>query len=393
MPILVQKYGGSSVADIDKIKAIALKLKARREQGYDLVVIVSAMAGTTDALLALAHQVTASPQKRELDMLLTTGERTTMALLSMALNDLGIPAISFTGSQSGIITNDSHVNARIIEVRPYRVRDELTRGKVVIIAGFQGVSYKREVTTLGRGGSDTTAVAMAAALGAESCEIYSDVDGVFSGDPRVVDQAQKLREIDYEEMQELAECGARVLNAQAIEFARRAQIPIDALSTFAAGSGTRVQRLCSDARHLAGVAGQKNLARLALSQPSPRCVGELIDLLAARDLEMLDISQSNGRFTLMLSLDNLHAFGALEEALKARLGELIEIELGWARISAVGQGIGADQRLLCQAIEAISRAGIDIDAIHTEKNRLSFVVAVEALDRGVRALHQSLIFG
>lgn len=391
VPILVQKYGGSSVADIDKIKAIALKLKARREQGYDLVVIVSAMAGTTDALLDLAHQVTARPQKRELDMLLTTGERTTMALLSMALNDLGIPAISFTGSQSGIITNDSHVNARIIEVRPYRVRDELARGKIVIIAGFQGVSYKREVTTLGRGGSDTTAVAMAAALGAECCEIYSDVDGVFSGDPRVVDQALKLREIDYEEMQDLAECGARVLNAQAVEFARRARIPIDALSTFAGGSGTRVTQLSEGARHLAGIAGQRNLVRLALSQPSPQRVGELIELLTARDVEMLDIGQSNGRFSLMISLDNLHAFGALEEALRARLGGSIALEPGWGRISAVGQGIGSDQRLLWRAIAALSGAGIAVDAIHTEKNRLSFVVAVEVLDRGVRAVHGALM--
>lgn len=391
MPILVQKYGGSSVADIDKIKSIARKLKARREQGYDLVVIVSAMAGTTDALLRLAHQVTAAPQRRELDMLLTTGERTTMALLSMALNDLGIPAISFTGSQSGIITSDSHVNARIIEVRPYRVRDELARGKVVIIAGFQGVSYKREVTTLGRGGSDTTAVAMAAALGAECCEIYSDVDGVFSGDPRVVEQAQKLREIDYEEMQALAECGARVLNAQAVEFARLAQIPIDALSTFAAGSGTRVSHLDKGARHLAGVAGQKDLVRLALQPADVDKIGTLLDLLSARDIEALDLGQSGDRLTLMISLDNLHAFGALEEALKAKFGAAIAIEKGLGRVSAVGQGIGGDLRLLALAIAALARSAIAIDAIHAEKSRVSFTVAAEAVDRGVRAVHGALI--
>lgn len=390
MPILVQKYGGSSVADIDKIKAIALKLKARREQGYDLVVIVSAMAGTTDALLDLARRVTPTPQKRELDMLLTTGERTTMALLSMALNDLGIPAISFTGSQSGIITSDSHVNARIIEVRPYRVRDELERGKVVIVAGFQGVSYRREVTTLGRGGSDTTAVAMAAALGAESCEIYSDVDGVFSGDPRVVPQAKKLREIDYEEMQELSECGARVLNAQAVEFARLAQIPIDALSTFEPGSGTRVTRLAEETRHLAGVSGQKNLVRLALTSTPADKVSALLDLLIARDIAPIDLGQQSDRLSLLVSLDNVHAFGALEEELRSLFGAALSIEPNVGRVSAVGQGIGGQTRLIAKALNALTREHIAVDSLHAEKNRVSFTVCVQDIDRAVRAVHQSL---
>ncbi len=392
MPILVQKYGGSSVADIDKIKAIALKLKARREQGYDLVVIVSAMAGTTDALLDLARRVTPTPQKRELDMLLTTGERTTMALLSMALNDLGIPAISFTGSQSGIITSDSHVNARIIEVRPYRVRDELERGKIVIIAGFQGVSYRREVTTLGRGGSDTTAVAMAAALGAESCEIYSDVDGVFTGDPRVVPQAKKLREIDYEEMQELSECGARVLNAQAVEFARLAQIPIDALSTFESGSGTRVTRLAEGTRHLAGVSGQKNLVRLALTPAPADKVSALLDLLIARDIAPIDLGQRSDRLSLLVSLDNVHAFGALEEEMRSLLGSALTVEREVGRVSAVGQGIGSQTRLIAEALQALAREHIAVDSLHAEKHRVSFTVATQDIDRAVRAVHESLNF-
>ncbi|MDR0965210.1 MAG: aspartate kinase [Myxococcales bacterium] len=392
MPILVQKYGGSSVADIDKIKAIALKLKSRREQGYDLVVIVSAMAGTTDALLRLAHEVTAAPKKRELDMLLTTGERTTMALLSMALNDLGIPAISFTGSQSGIITNDSHINARIIEVRPYRVRDELERGKVVIIAGFQGVSYKREVTTLGRGGSDTTAVAMAAALGAECCEIYSDVDGVFSGDPRIVEQARKLREIDYEEMQELAECGAKVLNAQAVEFARKANIPIDALSTFTSGSGTRVTQLgLEGARHIAGVTGQKNLVRLALTPASPEAIQVLLSLLAERDVEPLDPTSNGGRFSLLVSLDNVHAFGALEESLRSRLGDILRVETGLGRLSIVGQGLGADSSCLSRVLAILAVERIEIDALHVEKHRISAVIAMEALGQAIRAVHHGIV--
>lgn len=205
MGIVVQKYGGSSVADLDRIQRVADRVAATRAAGHGVVVVVSAMGDTTDELLGLARRVTENPSRRELDMLLSAGERISMALLSLALNARGVPALSFTGSQSGIITNDVHTNARIVEVRPYRVQDELAQGKVVIVAGYQGVSYKKEVTTLGRGGSDTTAVALAAALDAERCEIYSDVDGVYSADPRQVPEARRLAEISYEEMQELAE--------------------------------------------------------------------------------------------------------------------------------------------------------------------------------------------
>src|SRR5919106_945290 len=202
-----------------------------REQGHDVVVVVSAMGDTTDELLAMAKQVSPNPERRELDMLLTAGERISMALLSIAIRDLGGDAISFTGSQSGIITNDRHVDARIIEVRPFRVQDELARGRVVVIAGYQGVSYRREVTTLGRGGSDTTAVAMAAALNADYCEICSDVDGVYSADPRVVTAARRIGTLSYEETQEMAESGAKVLNAQAVEFAKEKGIAIYARAT------------------------------------------------------------------------------------------------------------------------------------------------------------------
>src|SRR5437870_3902437 len=217
--IVVQKYGGSSVADVDKIRQVADRVARAKAAGKDVVVVVSAMGDTTDELLALAKKLTDSPARRELDMLLSAGERISMALLSMALNARGVPAVSFTGSQSGIVTNDSHTNARIVEVRPFRVQDELAQDRVVIVAGYQGVSYRREVTTLGRGGSDTTAVALAAALEAD-CEIYSDVEGVYTADPRVVPDARRLAELSYEEMQELAESGARVLNAQAVEYAK-----------------------------------------------------------------------------------------------------------------------------------------------------------------------------
>src|SRR6266568_2239969 len=231
MPIVVQKYGGSSVADAEKIRAVAARVMQTKAQGYDVVVVVSAMGDTTDDLLGLAKKISPNPDRRELDMLLTAGERIAMALLSMAIRELGGDAISFTGSQSGIITNDRHVDARIIEVRPVRVQDELAAGKIVVIAGYQGVSYRREVTTLGRGGSDTTAVAMAAALGAEYCEICSDVDGVYTADPRVVPVARRIGTLSYEETQELAESGAKVLNAQAVEFAKEKGIAIYARAT------------------------------------------------------------------------------------------------------------------------------------------------------------------
>src|SRR5246500_1279691 len=231
MSIVVQKYGGSSVADAGRLRLVAERIMRTKGQGHDVVVVVSAMGDTTDDLLGLAKQVSPNPDRRELDMLLSAGERISMALLSMAIRELGGDAISFTGSQSGIITNDRHVDARIIEVRPYRVEDELARGKIVVVAGYQGVSYRKEITTLGRGGSDTTAVAMAAALGAEWCEICSDVDGVYTADPRLVSQARRIPALSYEESQELAESGARVLNAQAIEFAKEKGIAIYARAT------------------------------------------------------------------------------------------------------------------------------------------------------------------
>ena len=281
MSIVVQKYGGSSVADVARVQKVADKVAAARAAGRDVVVVVSAMGDTTDELLALARQVCESPARRELDMLLSAGERISMALLSMALNARGVPAVSFTGSQSGIVTNDAHTNARIVEVRPYRVQDELVRGRVVIVAGYQGVSYKKEVTTLGRGGSDTSAVALAAALDAD-CEIYSDVEGVFTADPRVVPAARRLAEIGYEEMQELAEAGAKVLNAQAVEFAKEKGIAIYARAT--RGGGETIVR-----RHpprlpgrVVGVASEAGLVIVTMADDGPALVLELLALLDER---------------------------------------------------------------------------------------------------------------
>jgi aspartate kinase len=392
VPIVVQKYGGSSVADPTKIKAVARKIADKRRAGYDVCVVVSAMGDTTDELLTLSKRVTENPQKRELDMLLTAGERISMALLSMALNDLGVAAISFTGSQSGIITNDSHTHAQIVEVRPYRVRDELELGKVVIVAGYQGVSYKREITTLGRGGSDTTAVALAAALSAEACEIYSDVDGVFSADPRVVPQAQKLKEIDYEEMQEMAEAGARVLNAQAVEFARKAGIAIDALSTFKSEGGTRV-RAIGNVHRVTGVAGEKEMVVLTLKEATPAAVCELCEFLDGRGVAAQQLAFGAGAASLPVPLENLHGYGAFKEALAQRFGERVTLREGVGMVSAVGVGINADHGHLRRAVAEIEALGVPVLGVHTSPLKLSILVPVDKVPACVQRLHQALVEG
>src|SRR5215207_3737944 len=273
MSVIVQKYGGSSVADVRKLTQVAERVMRTRQLGHDLVVVVSAMGDTTDELLGMAKQVSPNPDRRELDMLLSAGERISMALLSMAIRERGGDAISFTGSQSGIITNDRHIDARIIEVRPFRVQDELSRGRIVVVAGYQGVSYRREVTTLGRGGSDTTAVAMAAALDAEYCEICSDFDGVYSADPRVVPAASRIGSLSYEETQEMAEAGARVLNAQAVEFAKEKGIAIYARAT--------ASPLPGDDPSADGTVVRRH---------PPRMPGTVVGVASERDVFVIDVS-------------------------------------------------------------------------------------------------------
>src|SRR5499426_1371114 len=260
--IVVQKYGGSSVADTDKIRLVAKRIAKTKAEGKKVVVVVSAMGKTTNQLIEKAKAISSSPSRRELDMLLTCGEREAMSLLTMALIEEGLEAISFTGSQAGILTNDRHSGARIIEVRPFRVEDELDRGKVVIVAGFQGVSYKREITTLGRGGTDTTAVALAAALRADYCEICSDVDGVYTADPRVVEAAKLLEAISYDEMLELAAQGAKVLHDAAVEFARKSGIALYARATNKDGGGTRIDFAPDRECHVAAATGQAPLVRV-----------------------------------------------------------------------------------------------------------------------------------
>ena len=383
MAIVVQKYGGSSVADVEKLGQVADKVVAARQAGDDVVVVVSAMGKTTDQLLALAKQVDETPRRRELDMLLTTGERVSMALLSMAIQKRGQDAISFTGSQSGIITNDRHFDARIIEVRPHRVEDELARGKVVIIAGYQGMSYKREITTLGRGGSDTTAIAMAAALSAERAEIYSDVDGVFTADPRVVPQARHIAELTYEQMQEMADVGAKVLNATAVEFARKAKIAIHARATFAPGRESVVRDQAE--RGSAAVVGQKGIVRARVgSQETLRraltIAGELA--LPARDVS---VDERGASFLLATSL--VPDWGAARARLAREVDGLV-LEQGLGAASVVG-ALGDGSAL--RALEALAGAGLRAESIAHATMRISLLLRDADVDRAVQSLHEAFV--
>jgi len=380
---------------VEKIRQVADRVAAAKASGKDVVVVVSAMGDTTDELLALAKKLTDSPARRELDMLLSAGERISMALLSMALNARGVPAVSFTGSQSGIVTNDSHTNARIVEVRPFRVQDELDRGKVVIVAGYQGVSYKREVTTLGRGGSDTTAVALAAALDAEACEIYSDVEGVYTADPRVVPDARRLAELSYEEMQELAESGARVLNAQAVEFAKQRGIAIYARAT-RGGDETVIRKLAPRAPgRVVGVASETGLVVLSTRGGETSTVGALLSLLDDRETGgkqfHLDATGGAPALSLVLSLENLHDFPRLRRDLAARFPAHVTLREGVGAVSAIGAGINARFENLRRTLEVLSTMGAEALGASTSSFRISVLVEEKHVSEAVRRLHQALV--
>jgi aspartate kinase len=393
--IVVQKYGGSSVADVERIHKVADRIAATKASGQDVVVVVSAMGDTTDDLLALAKQVTANPARRELDMLLSAGERISMAVLSMALNARGVPAVSFTGSQSGIVTNDSHTNARIVEVRPFRVQDELARGKVVIVAGYQGVSYKREVTTLGRGGSDTTAVALAAALEA-TCEIYSDVDGVYTSDPRVVPEARRLSEISYEEMQELAEAGAKVLNAQAVEFAKEKGIAIYARATRGGTGETVIRQFPPRAPgRVVGIASETGVVALTCGGGT-HGLAAMVEVLDGRGAPGKQVvfhegTDGGGLSTLVLSLENVHEYSALRDELRSRLGASLRMREGVGAVSAIGAGINATFANLRRGLRALGELGAPALGVATSSFRISFLLEERQVPEAVRRLHRDLV--
>jgi len=382
----VQKYGGSSVADVDRIRRVAERIAATRDKGSQVVVVVSAMGDTTDELLDLARKVSPDPHRRELDMLLTAGERISMALLSMALDARGVPAVSFTGSQSGIITDGAHTNARILEVRPIRIHDELRKGKVVIVAGYQGVSREREVTTLGRGGSDTTAVALAAALEAEVCEICSDVDGVYTADPRVVPEWKRLSELSHDEMQELSLAGAKVLNAQAVEFARDKGIVIHARSTFEGGPGTRIVQGKPREMRISGVTQDKDL--LVVAAGDAAALGGILERHGAWPRELW-CEGSSARLAV-IPLENVHGLEALLRDLRA--SSAVRVEEGLAQVSVVGSGIGASREALERARRALSGEDvIEPRAVLVSPLRISALVPRDRSDACVRALHAEFV--
>ena len=400
MPIVVQKYGGSSVADVTRIQQVAERIMRTKAAGYDVAVVVSAMGDTTDDLLALARKVSANPDRRELDMLLSAGERISMALLSMAIRERGGDAISFTGSQSGIITNDRHVDARIVEVRPFRVQDELARGRVVVIAGYQGVSYRREVTTLGRGGSDTTAVAMAAALGAEWCEICSDVDGVYTADPRVVPAAQRIGTLTYEETQELAEAGAKVLNAQAVEFAKEKGIAIYARATASAlpgsdpaSDGTVVRRHAPRMPGtVAGVASERDLLVLQVKGDWTRALGVLDECgVSGKQLHVATFGGSADGTTLVISRENLHNEERLRRALTDAFGAEARLIDGLGALSIVGTGINATYQNVRRGLDCLQDNGIPSFGVATSSFRATWLIERGQLDHAVRLLHALFI--
>ena len=388
--IVVQKYGGSSVADTEKIKLVAKRIARTRASGKKVVVVVSAMGKTTNQLIEKAKSISASPSRRELDMLLTCGEREAMSLLSMACSEEGLEAISFTGSQAGILTNDRHSGARIVEVRPFRIEDELARGKVVIVAGFQGVSYKREITTLGRGGSDTTAVALAGALRADYCEICSDVDGVYTADPRVVDAATLLTSISHDEMLELAAQGAKVLHDASVEFARKSGIALYARATSKDGGGTRIDFAPDRERQVAAVTGQSQLIRIRVAGAGGSAVEHCLQILETASIPLTHLDLEGQELRAWFTIADVPDWGEVRKRLDNVLGDALELGEEGA-VTMVGHGIGGNPGLINRARASAVGAGVPLNAVSVSPLRVTLWCDRPHVDNLVRALHKTFI--
>ncbi len=396
MSVVVQKYGGSSVADIQRLKAVARRIVATRTQGHDVVVVVSAMGKTTDQLLAMAYEVSPSPGRRELDMLLSVGERIAMSLLSMAINDLGHEAISFTGSQSGIITDARHINARIIDVRPVRILKELEAGKIVIVAGYQGVSVEKEVTTLGRGGSDTTAIALTAALEAEYCEICSDVDGVYTADPRDVADARRIDRLSYDEMLALSRAGARVLNADAVAYARAHGITIHATSTFKRSGQTVISVDPPDHDRIAAVTADANLVGFVVSLPGSPAVDQALGFLADRKIptRLVQVAENDSGglcLSAWIRSSDVPDLEALVSAAQQRWGSRFRLRRDTGSVTLVGTGMGENPERTAEALEVLRRERIPVLGCQQGDCSLTFLVPVDLTSRSVAAFHARLV--
>ncbi|MFM8253977.1 MAG: aspartate kinase [Actinomycetota bacterium] len=403
MALIVQKFGGSSVADAEGMKRVAARIVATKKAGNDVVVVVSAMGDTTDELIDLAKQITPMPTGRELDMLLTSGERISMALLAMAIGNLGHEARSFTGSQAGVITDSVHGKARIIDVTPGRIVDALKEGAIAIVAGFQGISQDtKDVTTLGRGGSDTTAVALAAALDADVCEIYTDVDGVFSADPRVVPSARKLKSITYEEMLELAASGAKVLHLRCVEYARRFDLPIHVRSSFSGNEGTWVvkDRPEGDGMEqaiISGIAHDRSEAKITIvgvpdrTGVAARIFQSIADVDVNIDMIVQNVSAAaTGLTDISFTLPKAEGEKAIAVLNKIQ-GEVgfasIQYDDQIGKLSLIGAGMRSHPGVTATFFAALSDAGVNIEMISTSEIRISIVCRATDLDKAVRASH------
>ncbi len=399
MTLVVHKYGGTSVADADRIRDVAKRIVDSYSAGNGVVAVVSAMGRRTDELLELAAEVSDRSHPREMDMLLTAGERVTMALVAMAIQDLGVAATSFTGSQAGILTTGRHGQAEIVEIRADRVREGLDEGKVVIVAGFQGVDPdSKDVTTLGRGGSDATAVALAAALSADRCEIYTDVDGVFTADPRVVPKARKLDELTFEEMLELASAGAGVLMPRSVEFGRRFSIPIHVRSSFHDGEGTWVKEETMEQAVVRGIAHDDSEAKLTVYRvpDTPGVAASVFEPLAAAgvnvDMIVQNVSHDGSTdisFTVPMSMLDVAEREARSIAKVINAGGL-SVDESIAKVTIVGIGMKTESGIASRMFRILADHDINIQMISTSPIRISCVVAGDRVSEAVRALHTGL---
>lgn len=399
MALIVQKYGGTSVGSIERIRAVADKVIAARSEGHQVVVVVSAMSGETDRLLGLARELTPRPDPRELDVLLATGEQVTIALLSIALQNAGCPAVSFNGAQVWIRTDNAHNKARILDIQSERVQQVLADGRVAVIAGFQGISETNEITTLGRGGSDTTAVAMAAALKAEECRIYTDVDGVYTADPRIVDEARRLERISYEEMLEMASQGSKVLQIRSVEFASKYHVPLRVLSTFEGGAGTLITDEDEDMEQalISGIAHNRDEAKLTIMgvPDRPGIAYSVLGPIAEANIEVDMIVQNTGAdgSTDLTFTVHRNDYAKSLEILEKVSGEVnargVSGDDKIAKISIVGVGMRSHAGIASRMFNALAAEGINIQMISTSEIKISVVIAEKYLELGLRTLHSA----
>lgn len=399
MALIVQKYGGTSVGTIERIHHVADRIERSRKEGHQIVIVLSAMSGETDRLLKLAHQVTAIPDERELDMLLSTGERVTIALLAMELRGRGVNACSFTGRQVGIHTNSAHTKARISRVAAERIKHALSEGIVPVVAGFQGINERSDVTTLGRGGSDLTAVALAAALKADRCIIFTDVDGVYTADPNIVPAARRLDRISYEEMLEMASLGAKVLQSRSVEFAAKFSVPVEVNSSFKEGKGTLVTHEDADMESVmvSGVTGDRNQAKITIigvpDHPgiAAKIFGPVAEASIVVDMIIQNVSQASLTdisFTVPRT-DLRKAVDLVQRIAKEIEAKSVTVTESMAKVSLIGVGMRSHSGIAARMFDILSREGVNIMMISTSEIKISCVVDEKYLELAMRALHSA----